>query len=347
MRIDDLISKIAQHLAIARNPQTRAILANQLLALQQSVAIRVNTKTGADAMLNVYKQSLAPFPYPFGEHGCWGEISTGSKMPLCYLLMAPDDTWPHWQIYLNWDPPYVGHMFAWSPDGRVGPYLDRPGGFPCGPTLFIAQDSNLCRDCRLLDAEADHKLVCDFVPVDPQTPAWMTAMTRHKVCQFVLSSDTQRCPRSVDAWDAALLPISVILYIALAPVRELDISWQPPRVLGHGKSLRHKVGYYQLTPIKKIYFHRRVTAYVSGERRHLEKRFFVRGHVRRSHFRCCPSGVHTKVKEAWVRLYWKGPEGLAVSPHRYTVDWPTDGRVEAAQRLAAATPFEKVEVTQK
>ena len=333
MKIDDLISKLARSLADAKEPIKRAILASHLFTLQQAVAIRVSTRAEAQLMLDVYRQSLASFPYPFGDHFCWVEISEKLGNPLCYMLMPPDSEYPHWQVYLDPSPPFAEGFFAWSPDGRIGPHRDRPGGFPCGPTLFVAQDRNLCQGCVYLDAEADHELVSDFVAVDSWRPAWEKALARHKVCRFVRGPDPDRCPRSTDAWDVTLLPISIILYIALAPTRELDTIWRPPRVLGHGKTRRRKVGYYHVTPIRKHYFRRRVMTYFTGQQRFIDKRFFVRGHVRSSHFRRCLGGTLVKVREHWVRPCWKGPEELAVAPHRYAIDWPADARVDAARRL--------------
>ncbi len=292
-------------------------------------------------MLDVYKQSLAPFPYPFTDRHCWVEILTGSISPICYLVMPPDDLWPHWQIYMNPDPPYLAGYFAWSSDGRVGPHRDRRGGFPCGPTLFVGQDRGTCQGCKYLDADDNDEMVVSFIAVDDSIPSWAKALSRHKVCRFVHGPDLRRCPGSADAWDAALLPISIILYIALAPTRELDISWRPPRVLGHGKTLRRKMGYYYVTPIKKVYFHRRVATYLTGEARQIERRFSVRGHVRHSHLRRCPSGSVARVREHWVRPSWKGQEGLASAPHRYAVDWPADVRVEAARRLLKEVNYER------
>ncbi len=63
MRIDDLISRIAHELADVRVPIKQAILANNLLPLQQAAAIRVNTKAEADLMLDVYRHNLIPFLY--------------------------------------------------------------------------------------------------------------------------------------------------------------------------------------------------------------------------------------------------------------------------------------------
>ena len=341
MKIDDLISRVARDLAGAKEPIKQAILANYLSMLQQAVAIRVNTGAEARLMFDVYRQSLASFPYPFGDHFCWVEISERPGSPLCYMLMPPDSKYPHWQVYLNPSPPFAEGFFAWSPDGRIGPYQDRPGGFPCGPTLFVDQDRNRCRGCNYLDAEGDDELVLDFVSTDGWRPAWEKALSRHKVCRFVHGPDISRCPRSADAWDVTLLPISIILYIALAPDRELDAIWRPPRILGHGKTRRRKVGYYHVTPIRKHYFHRRVTAYSTGQQRSIDKRFFVRGHIRSSHFRRCRDGTPAKVREHWVRLYWKGPEELAAAPHRYTIDWPADARVDVARRLTKGDSDER------
>ena len=62
MKIDDLISKMAQDLADAKEPIKRVLLDNCLFAMQRAVAIRVRTRAEARLMLDVYRQSLTSFP---------------------------------------------------------------------------------------------------------------------------------------------------------------------------------------------------------------------------------------------------------------------------------------------
>lgn len=115
MKIDDLISKLARNLAAAKEPINREILANYVFPLQQAVTIRVSTRAEAQLMLDVYRQSTISFPYPFGDHFCWAEISEKLGNPLCYMLVPPDSVYPHWQVYLNPDPLFIGSFFCVVP----------------------------------------------------------------------------------------------------------------------------------------------------------------------------------------------------------------------------------------
>ena len=333
MRLDDLIQESTKALAKLKRPNLD--LSFMLDLLRSSVAIKVNTKAEADATLEIFKTGLFDFPYPFGPYLCWIEIPVEGRDSICYSVMAPDEKWPHWQIYLNPQEDVYGGQFIWSASGRIGPHRDLPGGQAVGPTVFAHQDVRYCAGCKYFGAEPDHGKVHKLSPVDGSIPPATRDLMSSLACAFTGGPDT-RCQHSAAFWDAALLPVSIIMYIAVAPTHELDISWQPRRVFGKGTNQRTKVGYYHLTPIRKAYIERRIRHFWTGEGKKLEIPSFVRGHRRRAHRRFLGwRGEYTSVKESWVNPHWRGPEVGELPPH-YSLSWGTDKRVESVERLISS-----------
>lgn len=353
MYLDKVITSIVGDLGKKKEAKQRMMLQHELNRLTRSVAISVRKKE-ADDILDVYKSKLYNFSYPFGDYATWIEIGD-----INYLVLPPDETWPHYQIYLNHkytDALYIEDILVWAPDGRIGPHRDRPGGYEIGPTVYAYQNSrcaklNLPKDELEIfarDAEdglagaclawraPDGEDVIEFTAVDPNMPDWIVEASKSYACRLFdkpgYSDNPILCPYHDEFWDAALLPISIIIYIATAPVRELDTSWQPKRIIGSGSKAREKRGYYQLTPIKKHYFHKRIQRYIVGESRELAVPHFVRGHERRSHERHLRSGRVTQVRECWVNPHWVG-EGYEELPPHYSLNWFNDERIESVKKL--------------
>lgn len=327
-----MIQDTTKKLADSKNQIERMRLSLELTSLRDSVAIRVKTKKQADSIWEALKDEINFFPYPFGDYLTWIEIDTPQE-PVSYSLLPPDETWPHWQIYLGPTAGEARQCFLWSQDGRIGPHLDRPGGKPTLPTLFVYQDGEWCAGCEYFEAVSNddtiHKMVCVNETLPPALKAQATALC----CSFKGAPDIERCPHSQTFWDAALLPISIIMYIAVAPTQELDKSWHSKRTLGKGKSERSKVGHYLITPIKKTYIRYRIEKFKTGKARELEIPSFVRGHHRRGHQRFLSwLGISIDVKPSWVRPFWRGPEWADLPPH-YSLKLGQDKRVDAAREL--------------
>jgi hypothetical protein len=333
MKLDEVIDQVEKDLGKTRDKLKQNMLLHHHQALKMCIPIRVKTKVEADNMLDVFRASPVSFPYPFGSLLSWIEIPLDQNQYITYIVMPPDEKWPHWQVYLNPNPPNADARFMWSADGRIGPYKDKPGGQPVGPTVWVYQDPSHCHNCRYFEIGKDESdLVCLMEEVETADPT-MIPFTRGLACEFTLVPDSDRCPKSPDFWNAALLPISIIMYIALAPTKELDVSWQPKRTLGKGKNEREKRGYYLITPIKKVYIKRRLEHFITSERRQIEVTYFVRGHNRREHMRRKPKGEGLcHVRGSWVKAHWRGPEQEDLPPH-YSLAWGPDERIESAKRL--------------
>lgn len=330
MKLDDLIQETTK--ALAKLKHSNLALNYMLDQLKSSVAIKVNTKAEADIMLEVFKTELFDFPYPFGPYLCWIEIPVEGRESICYSVMAPYEEWPHWQIYLNPQDTARGGQFIWSASGRVGPRIDLPGGQAIGPTVFAHQDVRYCKGCKHFGAEPDFVKVHKMTPVDKSISSATRDLWGGLCCAFTWGRDT-RCQHSAAFWDAAILPVSIIMYIAVAPTHELDGSWHPRRILGKGTNQRTKVGYYHLTPVRKVYIEKRIGRFWTGEGRKLEVPSFVRGHHRRAHKRFLSwRGKYTNVRESWVNPHWRGPELEELPPH-YSLNWGPDKRLVSVERL--------------
>lgn len=357
MFLDKLIAEISKDLSKKKNPQERVVLHHQLNRLMNTVAINVKTKKEADGILETYKEKLYKFPYPFGAYTSWVEIGD-----INYLVMPPDDKWPHYQIYFGHyytGALYIQDTFLWSRDGRIGPHIDRRGGFPVGPAVYAYQNGARCDELKNttdfdIEVVSDDGITCDkwrnayedenrdeqgpvfkLYNMEENLPDWLKNDTASYACRLLDNPDPDIacwCPYHSLLWDAALLPISIIMYIAIAPVRELDQSWQPSRRIGTGSSAREKKGHYQLAPIKKFYFKKRLQRYETGEGGELAVPHFVRGHDRRSHERHLRGGRVTQVKEAWVNPHWVGDSFNELPPH-YSLNWFKDERIESAKAL--------------